>query len=346
MENVDGFDQRAQMINELLQGLEFAKQLHNHITNKPNYSSSDDNQVLNYSFIIEKMLSTFDKTITLAKQINPSSPNNDQAHLESLSKSLDVNSPRSENSRPNVRATKRRKMMRKWTKTVKVGPGKSVSGLEGPFADGFSWRKYGQKQILGAKFPRGYYRCTHRHSKGCPAKKQVQQSDEDQSIYQVMYAGEHTCYPGPNLQSAQSSPGLADNSKSEPQAPTSPQQLDPTIQEVYLGLSPEGDLKIETDESIDKAQMFRCFSFKSAFLEVGPFDILGCSTDLASTTTSGSNYFSSDIGPYAGLKVQTSESDINDPISGQNSVTNSPTVGDFEFPHDQWLDIDPKFFKV
>ncbi|KAH9626690.1 hypothetical protein KSS87_021589 [Heliosperma pusillum] len=339
--NVDGFDQRSQMIKELLQGLEFAKQLQNHIINKP-YSSSDDNQAFNYSFIMEKMLSTFDKTITLAKQISPSNPNN-QTHLE-LSQSLDVNSPRSENSRPNVRATKRRKLMTKWTKTVNVGPDKLGSGLEGPFADGFSWRKYGQKQILGAKFPRGYYRCTHRHSKGCTATKQVQRSDEDSSIYQVMYTGEHTCYTGPDLQSGQLSSDSAHNSKTEPQEPTSPQQPHQTVQEVYLGLGPEDELKIETEESINKAQMFRCFSFKSGFLEVGPFDILGCSTDFESPTTSGSNYFSGNIGSSVGLNVQISESDINDLISGQNSVTSSPTVGDFEFPLDQWLDIDPKFF--
>lgn len=30
-------------------------------------------------------------------------------------------------------------------------------GLEGPLDDGFSWRKYGQKDILGAKHPRYLY---------------------------------------------------------------------------------------------------------------------------------------------------------------------------------------------
>jgi len=34
---------------------------------------------------------------------------------------------------------------------VKVCPG---TGLEGPLDDGHSWRKYGQKDILGANFPR------------------------------------------------------------------------------------------------------------------------------------------------------------------------------------------------
>lgn len=30
----------------------------------------------------------------------------------------------------------------------------SDNGIEGSSDDGFSWRKYGQKDILGAKYPR------------------------------------------------------------------------------------------------------------------------------------------------------------------------------------------------
>jgi hypothetical protein len=40
---------------------------------------------------------------------------------------------------------------------------------------------------------RGYYRCTHRHSQGCPATKQVQRTDEDPTVYDVIYHGGHTC---------------------------------------------------------------------------------------------------------------------------------------------------------
>ncbi|KAF7842812.1 disease resistance protein RPS2-like [Senna tora] len=52
-----------------------------------------------------------------------------------------------------------------------------------PFEDdGYTWRKYGQKDILGSKFPRSYYRCNHKFDKGCNAKKQVQSCDEDPTI--------------------------------------------------------------------------------------------------------------------------------------------------------------------
>lgn len=39
----------------------------------------------------------------------------------------------------------------RWTKKIRVTPGVRV---EGPLDDGYSWRKYGQKEILGALHPR------------------------------------------------------------------------------------------------------------------------------------------------------------------------------------------------
>jgi hypothetical protein len=103
--------------------------------------------------------------------------------------------------------------------------------------DGLSWRKYGQKDILGAKYPRSalssthlfnspltnqptvridratlttcgeidrraYFRCTHRHSQGCLATKHVQRADGDPLLHDVVYHGAHTCvqaaHPGAN----------------------------------------------------------------------------------------------------------------------------------------------------
>lgn len=61
----------------------------------------------------------------------------------------------------------------------------------------YSWRKYGQRFILGAMHPRCYYRCTFKNSKGCPARRQVQKSDRDESIYDITYIDDHTCRDSP-----------------------------------------------------------------------------------------------------------------------------------------------------
>ncbi|KAH9604160.1 hypothetical protein KSS87_010500 [Heliosperma pusillum] len=348
MENIQVFDQRAQIISELLQGLESAKQLQDQITNKSTISScNEEHQPFKYLSLIEKMMSTFDKTITIVQQINPSSPNN-HVHLE-LPQNFSVSNPISRKSSLDLPPSKRRKMMPRWTKTVQIIQDKVFSGLEGPLDDGYSWRKYGQKGILGAKFPRGYYRCTHRHSKGCVASKQVQRSDVDPTIYQVMYRGEHTCSPEPNIEPAQikKKPISAHQPKynrKKAQPPQSPPQhypiSQPSVQEVFIGLGPNGEVEIEPI-SEDKAQLFRCFSFNSPSLDV---ELL----EFASPTTSESNYFSESpcviTGPGIGLNVQISDSDANDSNSGQNSVTNSPTMDDFELSLGalgQWLDLDP-----
>lgn len=41
--------------------------------------------------------------------------------------------------------------MPRWTQKVRITPG---AGIDRALDDGFSWRKYGQKDILGTKFPR------------------------------------------------------------------------------------------------------------------------------------------------------------------------------------------------
>jgi hypothetical protein len=98
-----------------------------------------------------------------------------------------------------------------------------------PLDDGFRWRKYRQKDILGAKHPRlakassestlnltfffllasergrltrvvvklnfcrGYFRCIYRHSQGCKAERQVQRTDNDSESFHITYRLKHTC---------------------------------------------------------------------------------------------------------------------------------------------------------
>ncbi|KAK1682613.1 hypothetical protein QYE76_043461 [Lolium multiflorum] len=59
--------------------------------------------------------------------------------------------------------------------------------------DGFSWRKYGQKEILGAKHPKCYFRCTYKHLQGCKARRLVECTDNDPERFHITYRWKHTC---------------------------------------------------------------------------------------------------------------------------------------------------------
>ncbi|CAL9152917.1 WRKY transcription factor 55-like [Musa acuminata AAA Group] len=72
-----------------------------------------------------------------------------------------------------------------------------TGNMEVPPDDGYTWRKYGQKDILNSRFPRSYYRCTHKNYYGCEAKKQVQRLDADPYTLEVTYCGSHTCKTSP-----------------------------------------------------------------------------------------------------------------------------------------------------
>jgi len=62
--------------------------------------------------------------------------------------------------------------------------------------DGYNWRKYGEKQVKGSKFPRSYYKCSHQ---GCPMKKIVERDPISGIISQsVIKGGDHT-HPRPNI---------------------------------------------------------------------------------------------------------------------------------------------------
>ncbi|MFS8003850.1 putative transcription factor WRKY family [Helianthus anomalus] len=113
--------------------------------------------------------------------------------------------------------SRKRKGSPTWEDEVRIC---SDNGLEGNTDDGYNWRKYGQKDIQGAKFPRSYYRCSYRNSQNCFATKQVQRKDEDPTEFEIAYKGKHTC-------NHSASPSPPPSPKKYEIKPTHHQQLSP-----------------------------------------------------------------------------------------------------------------------
>ncbi|OEL36861.1 putative WRKY transcription factor 41 [Dichanthelium oligosanthes] len=109
---------------------------------------------------------------------------------------------------------KKKKTLPKRRTQVRVSAVQDVTPLD----DGLSWRKYGQKDILGAKYPRAYFRCTHRHTQSCHASKQVQRTDGDPLLFDVVYHGSHTCTQGAAVHPAAASAEHSQAQKPQPAA--------------------------------------------------------------------------------------------------------------------------------
>ncbi|KAF5732410.1 WRKY transcription factor 53 [Tripterygium wilfordii] len=291
------WEQKKHLINELAEGRELAKQLQSHL-NLPS-SPNENGEVL-----VQKIIATYEKALSMLNcSVGTSSTVPGAAAIGFSESPPSLNgSPRSDqDSDPEHRnaGLGKRKSMQKWTKQVRVSPG---MGIEGPLEDGFSWRKYGQKDILGAKHPRAYYRCTHRPVRGCLATKQVQRSDEDPTILEFTYRGRHTCKQS-TINSSTHSP------------PPPPQQNQSEEQLLLMNyLCPENQFfPVQNNLAED---------FAPSFL---------------SPATSGTGYFS--VSPN-GLNTshqnfQSNEADQFSEIfssSAATSGTNSPTIGlDFQF---------------
>ncbi|KAK7358535.1 hypothetical protein VNO77_00468 [Canavalia gladiata] len=340
--------EQSTLINELIQGMELARKLKADL--KEPYSADTKD------LLVQRILSSYEKALLILRY------NASTSKLQTTSQAITTllpESPISVNGSPPredvdgaikdhqevKHDSKKRKTMPKWMDQIKVS---CESGLEGPHEDGYNWRKYGQKDILGAKYPRSYYRCTFRNTQGCWATKQVQRSDEDPTIFDITYRGKHTCSQG-------------NNASPEPNSPDKQEKPQSHHIDIYSAQAsrenPHGFQNI-LSVSMDKQEheeMPYPFTFPSTSfgcttpenhsliplaLENESFLSTLYQTHLFAPTTPESNYCPSptfQMNEFDGIYNKLhSESDINEIISTSTSATNSP-IPDFNFS------LDPNF---
>ncbi|KAK3026579.1 hypothetical protein RJ639_041599 [Escallonia herrerae] len=339
-------EKKALIINELIQGKELANQLKNRIDTTTTYETCE--------FLVEKILSSYEKALSML---------NWSALLESPH-SLAGTSPRSENydsldclkDQKHKQVFKKRKTtLPRWSEQVHICSG---TGSEVPPGDGYSWRKYGQKDILGCNFPRAYYRCTHRNAQGCLAVKQVQKSDENPSLVEITYRGRHTCSQASRMTTKLASFGDEDSKGSKDRYQPQPDaEISRQSQEVVSQL--EECLKTENLDT--NVEIFPSFSFPST-----PFETESLESHFFSESAKEDNFLG-DFPPQFILSaasesiyfplppnhmtnlgmvqiLQSPDSVLTEIVSATTSVANSPT-GDLSFSLDQ-VDFDPKFLDI
>ncbi|XP_031115928.1 probable WRKY transcription factor 30 [Ipomoea triloba] len=256
MDNIGGDREFLQsLISELANGRDAATHLQM-ILNAPSSFSPETRELL-----VHNVLASYDRALGMlnyspeSAAVQPAAAAGPALGIESPSSF--TGSPHSEDSDREYDGSRRRNAPR-WTQKVQVCPG---SGLEGHLDDGYSWRKYGQKDILGARYPRGYYRCTHRHAQGCLATKQVQRSDEDPTIFDITYRGRHTC------NQAGGNPNPPQNQ--EPNMPESQRNIIPFTQQQghpsETLLSFRRQLRVETSDLDNTPQENQQFTYLYTF---------------------------------------------------------------------------------
>lgn len=193
---------------------------------------------------------------------------------------------------------------------------------------------------------RGYYRCTHRNVQGCLATKQVQRSDEDSTVFEITYRGNHTCTMASNVVVPTQNP--PENQESNLNTNSQQQNVLKSLEQEpnQLLLNLRAGLRVQT-ENLDNPEYkslapfnFPSTSnikienqiFQSCILESNSFAENFTSNSYMSpaTATSGVNNFTG----YPNL-ASSIDSQISDMVPAAASAANSPTVG-LEFPFGQF----------
>ncbi|XP_022922779.1 probable WRKY transcription factor 53 isoform X1 [Cucurbita moschata] len=369
MDSFGEWDQKKKLKNELLKGKELAKQLQIHLNVRPSsssmaaaaaaaaaVSSSSSSSVSNDGgeLLVQKILSSYEKALSLLSS-NGIQISESPSSLNGSPRSEDSDREFKDHDHTNA-SSRTRNILPTWTQKFQVSPGMA---LEGSLDDGFCWRKYGQKGILGARHPRGYYRCTHRNLQGCLATKQVQRSDHDPNIFEITYRGTHSCtqvIPSASTEFQQQNHPLLPDQRVQNQQ-TSPDALlsswpslrvitenldtihDPTL---FHPFNYDPTSNYEVADRVESGSTLRANVNFSEFSPPPPF---------LSPTTSGSglSYFSASssglsegfIGHHQKLDLQPNKSELSEIFSSPTSASNSATPG-LDFPFGE-LQMEPTF---
>ncbi|CAO2165789.1 unnamed protein product [Urochloa humidicola] len=186
-------EEKCALVAELVRVLDMVRQLEAHMAGQQQQQQQQEDQ--RCRALVCSMRESIDRAVHMAMSCCAADGRPAGGQPESPPSGGD-GSPRSGGSDGDFRGRgnaagqcKKRKTLPRWNTQVRVSTVQDVSPLD----DGLSWRKYGQKDILGAKYPRAYFRCTHRHTQSCNASKQVQRTDGDPLLFDVVYHGSHTC---------------------------------------------------------------------------------------------------------------------------------------------------------
>ncbi|KAL6509266.1 WRKY transcription factor [Orobanche gracilis] len=344
MENFPSDFDIENLTEELSQGRDLTMQLQNHL----HVQSSPSREIC--EFLLHKILYSYDQALSMLRNrsrrpatatgeappsgIFPAAATSNQDSSRAL--------PRDDSDQDfKDRSARKRKAIERWTEKVKVLPEETRN--EGLIDDGYNWRKYGQKDILGAKYPRGYYRCTYRHGQGCLATKQVQRSDQDPTIYEIKYRRKHTCIPRAHpVNNPVNNPVNDNNDNNPPLGMPDPQYKNPNplIQNPHEpNFNTQTNLGVVTQDFGTKPSFgFDPFNFHSSsainsksnhiFSDSG--NILGnYSPNLFSPATSGSNHFTilTDIADsnfgISNPNTNTCECELNPIVAAITSTSNS-----------------------
>ncbi|KAI3832031.1 hypothetical protein MKX03_006405 [Papaver bracteatum] len=243
----ENMDQKRLIVKEIIQARELIKELQAQL-NSSSFSGQD--------LITRILCSTFLSMLEQVKMENESIPESPLGYVSG-----------SPNSDLFHGGSRKRKGIVRWTEQVRAS---AQTGLDGPLDDGYDWRKYGQKDILGAKHPRGYYKCSHRNGQGCLAMKQVQRSELDSSIFNVTYIGKHSCIETSELLSEQYSPIKQEHDQRRHPNYHQEQREDKSFEETYINFQTSCvQVAKDKDKQFESFPSFSIYSTTSMQPSVG-----------------------------------------------------------------------------